>query len=202
MKTQQKQLNKKNTLSGGYTLIEVVITLTITSVAFISIYALFAKSMQADAESRYEIIGAALAQEGIEIIKNKREKNEMDWAMWNRDDDGEDPVSSFEDLTGLSDCNPELTWDPDYTFACGSDNDMQYNKNSSSKKYEAGCIGSDCVGPIFTRSCTMTEIDTDPLFNTDADSLRVVCEVKWKSLLLGGGERSAKTEIVLTDWQR
>ena len=200
MKMQQKRLSKNNVLNKGYTLIEVVIALTITSIAFIAIYALFAKSMQADAESRYEIVAAALAQEGIEIIKNKREKNEMDWAMWNRVDDTDIPEDSFVGIKGLSECNPELDLsNPSvYGFDCVAHNDMQYNKSVSSGKYEIGCAGTDCVGPVFKRMCTIISVSVD---GTN-DSLRVTCEVKWDSLLLGGAERSAKTEIILTDWQR
>jgi hypothetical protein len=79
---------------------------------------------------------------------------------------------------------------------------MQYDKTA--KKYKANCGGGgNCVGPVFTRSCTTVGINTDD--DADGvvnDSLQVSCMVQWDSLLLGGGKRSAKTEIVLTDWQR
>jgi prepilin-type N-terminal cleavage/methylation domain-containing protein len=197
MNIKQRKIKQKL----GYTLIEVIIVLTITSIAFVAIYSLFAKSMQSDAESRYEIVAASLAQEGVEIIKNKREKNEMDWAMWKRSDGV--PSSSFKGISGLLGCNPLLDLTMlNYTFSCGNgaDLNMQYNKSTLSRKYEAGCVGTDCVGPIFRRVCNTTMIDTTA--NGILDSLRVHCEVAWKSFLLGGVERLVKTEIVLTDWQR
>jgi len=183
----------------GYTLIEVMIALAITTIAFIAIYALFARSMQSDTESRYEIVATGLAQEAIEIIKNKREKNEMDWAIWDPASDGPTPINSFAGISGLANCNPELDWVSGYTFSCGIIN-MQYNKNNLSKKYEAGCTGADCVGPVFERSCETTTVDTD----TDGNitELRVSCVVEWNSVLLGGAKRSVKAEILLTDWQR
>ena len=186
--------------ASGYTIIEVMITLTMVSIAFVSIYALFAKSMQADTESRYEITAAALAQEGIEIVKNKREKNEMDWAIWNPDTDGPTPPGSFVGLDAMSDCNPELSWNPSYSFSCGvnhSDLNMQYNETSG--KYEANCSGA-CVGPVFKRSCTAVGLNTDAVAGND--SLQIICTVEWKSVLLGGNTRRAKAETVLTDWQR
>ncbi len=200
-----KILNKHTSLSEGYTLIEVIIAMAITSIAFVAIYALFVKTMQSDAESRYEIVAAALSQEGIEIIKNKREKNEMDWAMWNPVDDSSVPPSSFKDIDNLLECNPELDLTiPGYNFSCnsGSSINMQYNRSDSSKKYESGCSGVDCIGPIFERRCETNMIDTDPILNPGVDSLRVSCLVEWKSLLLGGQKRNVKTEIILTDWQR
>jgi len=199
MRNKEKFINN----AEGYTLIEVIIALAITSIAFVAIYALFARSMQSDTEGRYEIIAASLVQEGIEIIKNKREKNEMDWAMWNPTDDGPTPPSAFTDLNDLSQCNPDLDLSAiNYSFTCNGGNNinMQYNKTALSGKYELNCSGSGCVGPIFERSCTATGIDTDSIVGND--SLRVVCEVKWKSLLLGGDKRSVRAETVLTDWQQ
>ena len=188
--------NKKD----GYTLIEVIIALTITSVAFVAIYALFARSMQSSAENRYEGIAAALAQESIEIIKNKREFNEMKWATWKRSDGT--PPTSFTDIDNLTQCNPSLDWTAGYSFTCvgGNNINMRYNKNNLSKEYQAGCSGGDCTGPVFKRSCDTMLIDTDA--DTVVDSLQARCTVRWDSLLLGGGERSVSVENLLTDWER
>lgn len=187
--------NNKN----GYTLIEVIIALTITSIAFVAIYALFARSMQSDAESRYEIVAAALSQEGIEMIKNKRENNEMKWATW-KSTDG-DPSETFEGIDSLSNCNPELDTST-IQFSCnsGGNINIQYNKSALLKKYVANCSGTDCVGPVFQRRCTATTISSNAA--GEIETLRIVCNVEWTSLLLGGAKRNAKTEVVLTDWQR
>jgi len=187
--------NNKN----GYTLIEVVIALTITSIAFVAIYALFARSMQSDAESRYEIVAAALSQEGIEMIKNKRENNEMKWATWERTDGA--PLKTFEGIDNLSDCNPQLDL-ATTVFSCngGGSINIQYNKSAAQKKYLANCRGVNCVGPIFERKCTATTVNLNTI--GEIETLRVVCSVEWTSLLLGGAKRNAKTEVVLTDWQR
>jgi len=195
-----EKFDEKNISRGGYTLIEVVIALTITSIAFVAIYALFAKSMQSDAESRYEIVAAALSQEGIEMIKNKRENNEMKWAMWKSSDSAK-PLTSFEGIDSLSGCNPGLDLGTSF-FSCdsGGSISMQYNRSVSYKKYVANCSGADCVGPIFERRCTATTVNLNAI--GEIETLRVVCIVEWKSLLLGGEKRSAKTEVVLTDWQR
>ena len=184
------------TENNGYTLIEVIIVLMVTAVAFVSIYALFAKSMKYNTEGRYEIIAAELAQEGVEIIKNRKEKNEMDWAVWNGSGDL-DELGTFESIDSLSDCNPSLSWNEDgsgYSFECNTSNTkMQYDSESGQYKV----LGSCAEGiPCFDRKCA-TEVDD----NGDK-ALQVVCTVSWGSSLLGGDKRKVTTQLILTDWER
>ncbi len=198
-------MSNKNTGANGYTLIEVVITMFITATVFVGVYALFAKAMKYDAEGRHEIIASELVQEGIEMIKNKKEKNEMDWAVWKPSDSNNpdysevDNLTTFNDIDSLIDCNPMLSWDSGYSFSCNASNTtIRYNKTAN--RYETNCTGSDCVGPEYTRRCNTIMIDTDN--NSDKDSLKVDCEVGWKSDVLNGGERNVKAGLVLTDWER
>ena len=62
------QLRQQFNKSEGYTLIEIIIVLMITSVVFVSIYSLFSKSMRSDAEGRYEIVAAELAEKKMKWI--------------------------------------------------------------------------------------------------------------------------------------
>jgi hypothetical protein len=168
----------------------------VTALVFVSVYALFAKSMRYDVEGRYEIIAAGLAQEGIEMIKNKRDANDMQWALWNASS-GEQPTDSFVDIKGLTNCNPHLSLSgSDYQFSCSSDKKMHYSVNDKEYVTGAGVNGE----PTFTRSCNTFEIGDN--------SLRVVCQVSWKSLAVkeegtnNRKERSVKATLILTDWQR
>ncbi len=188
----------KNTGANGYTLIEVVITMFLTATVFVGVYALFAKAMNYDKEGQHEIIASELAQEGIEMIKNKKEKNEMDWAVWNGVDNLSD-LTMDKDISHLNNCNPSLSWNSDgsgYSFGCSGNINIQYNK--SAKKYETNCSGSDCVGQRYTRECTTTTV---------TDGLRVTCEVSWISGVLNSNvatenKRTVKASLVLTDWER
>jgi len=175
----KKSLKKIN--SEGYTLIELIITLFLITVTFSGIYALFAKSMESNNESRHEIIAGELLQEGIEIIKNKREKNELDVIS-----SGEEGTV-FAGIDDLSECNPQLDLNT-ADFSCGNLS-MRYNKNT--RRYEAGCSGDGCVGIEYKRSCS-----TNPV----SDGLRVVCRIEWHSSLLGG-DRAREATSFLSDWQ-
>ena len=200
--------NHNNSKQAGYTLIEVVITMFLTATVFVGVYALFAKAMNYDKEGQHEIIASELAQEGIEMIKNKKEKNEMDWAVWNPNNTDANlrniaNLTTFRDIGNLSTpCNPSLTWDSNgdnYNFNCDSSNTtIRYDK--SAKKYITNCTAGDCVGPEYARECTTKLLDVDSDGKNDA--LNVSCTVKWKSDVLNGGERSVKAELVLTDWER
>ncbi len=196
----------KNTGASGYTLIEVVITMFLTATVFVGVYALFAKAMNYDKEGQHEIIASELAQEGIEMIKNKKEKNEMDWAVWdpnNADTNLQDitNLTTFRDIGNLlMPCNPSLTWDSNgdnYSFNCDSSNaTIRYDK--STKKYITNCTGGGCVGPEYTRGCTTASV---------TDGLRVTCEVNWISGVLNSNvatenKRTVKASLILTDWER
>ena len=191
-----KQKRQKIIKNEGYTLIEVVIVLMITAVVFVSIYALFAKSMKYDTEGRYEIIASELAQEGVEMIKNKKEKNEMDWAIWNGNDDLAN-LKTFEGIGSLLNCNPSLAWDSNggnYAFSCDVNNTkIQYDKSSG--VYETVTTTCSNGQPCFKRICSSSTVDTN-------SALRVTCQVSWDSSLLNGAPRSVKTTLILTDWER
>jgi len=197
----------KNTGASGYTLIEVVITMFLTATVFVGVYALFAKAMNYDKEGQHEIIASELAQEGIEMIKNKKEKNEMDWAVWKPADGDVSNLSTFSGIGVSVDCNPSLTWDnngANYSFDCDKSNTvMQYSKHD--KKFMTGC-SLNCVGPEFTRKCNVHTIHTNPV-TLNADELRITCEVSWISGVLNSNvatdnKRTVKASLVLTDWER
>ena len=59
--------------SRGYTLLEVVLVMAFTSISFMALYGIFAKTIQGDTESQYEIIASNLAQECIERVRNCRD---------------------------------------------------------------------------------------------------------------------------------
>ncbi len=189
---------KQNNNSQGYTLIEIVIVLMITALVFVAIYSLFSKSIRYNAEGRYEIIAAELAQEGVEIIKNKREQNELEWSLWNGPSDG-NPVKSFQNIEALNNCNPQLSLISG-VFSCGASNRMQYNKTIGIEEYKTNCAGDNCIGVVFERSCQTQKIDITS--NGEKNSLRVACTVSWNSLLLNNKKRSVNVEMILTDWQR
>lgn len=59
----------------GQSLLEMIIAITVISVALFSILSLFLSNMKAEEEARLRIVGSNLAQEGVEVVRNIRDSN-------------------------------------------------------------------------------------------------------------------------------
>jgi len=64
----------------GLSLIEIIVTIFVCSVALIMVLNLLTFSIKAAAVSKADLIAANLAQEGIELIRYNREIS--DWVVW------------------------------------------------------------------------------------------------------------------------
>jgi prepilin-type N-terminal cleavage/methylation domain-containing protein len=167
--------NLKNNQKKGFTLLEVVLVMFIVAVAFTGIYVVLAKNSEHEKDNRYSLIAANLAQEGVEIIRNKRDENILEGISLNSDLasghcrpywDGSDPVC-----------------DNNRTVEMELDSDGVYRNCSSS-----GCTGS---ATIFERDC-----------DVDSNSTQIVasCTVTWESPSLGT-TKSVEVEAYLSNWQ-
>ncbi len=177
---------------AGYTLIEIVIVLLLVAFGFVGSYQLFVTSLRADTESRHEIIAGELLQEGLEIIKNKKEENDLKWAIW--DQPGKGGPRLNEGMPSNNDFNPIIVDFSNKRIGFEKNHfNLQYDLNKKEYVLQNDC--SNCIGPVFERKCSQT-------LNADEDVLTARCTVSWQSVLAGGGERSISAETALTDWER
>jgi type II secretory pathway pseudopilin PulG len=65
--------NKKNNNEKGFSLLEVIIAVGITSFAFVGIMAIFASNIRVELGNRDRITASYLAQEGVEVIRQLRD---------------------------------------------------------------------------------------------------------------------------------
>lgn len=86
MKGNKKTVLNLNQNFSGYTLVEVVLVMVFVSLSFMSLYAIFAKTIQGDTESRNEIIASNLAQECIERVRNCRDEKVLNDPAWGIND--------------------------------------------------------------------------------------------------------------------
>lgn len=160
----------------AFSLIEIVLVMFIIASSFTGIYLVLSKNSQHEKDNRYNLIAANLAQEGIEIIRNRRDENLLNGLSLN------DGLSS-------GDCYPY--WGGTTPYCNNSritnvelDSDEVYRNCSTS-----GC-GSDVT--IFSRICRI---------NTSSNILiEAECTVNWISPTLGVN-KTVKTESYLTNWQ-
>ncbi len=142
---------------------------------FTGIYMTLSKVSRHEKDNRYSVIAANLAQEGIEIIRNRRDENLLN----------EDNMN--DDLEEGS-CYPY--WEGE-TAHCdgGREDEMELDSNGIYRNCESSC-GSEEV--IFERECYI---------NTSEDNLiEATCTVEWISPSLEE-EKSITLESYLTNWQ-
>ncbi|MFA6896949.1 MAG: prepilin-type N-terminal cleavage/methylation domain-containing protein [Patescibacteria group bacterium] len=93
----------KNKKDKGFSLMEVIISIGIISFAFVGVMAVFASNIRAEMLSRDRITAAYLAQEGVEIIKQKRDTNWFIGTDWdNGINSGEQQALSLLEVSPLS----------------------------------------------------------------------------------------------------
>lgn len=169
----KKNNRRKIKNNSGFTLIEMVIVVVFVSVTFIAIYQLFASTIKQDTESRYEIIASNLAQEGVEMIRNMRDENEL-----NNEDIDQDIGSS---------CRPVANSNGIVSCSGSSDNICLI---SGRYQYFSSCSEQ------FKRICAVTDDGASP-----PKQMEVKCTVTWKSFVNPSLPRTATAKSVMTDWQ-
>lgn len=165
--------------SKGFSLVEIILVMFIIAFSFIGIYKVLSKTSQHEKEGRYSLIASNLAQEGIEIVRNKRDENALN-------------DKEINDGLNNETCYP-------YWGGEGAECD------SDAKKAEVGldgdvyrnCDSEDCdenwKETPFTRKCTISGDTPTKWFTAE-------CEVKWKSPSLGI-DKNITVKSLLTDWQ-
>ena len=185
MQNSKKEKNRNS--KSGFTLIEIVLVLAITAVGFTAIYALYASNIKHETESRYEIIASNLAQEGVEIIRNKRDLEIM---IGNDMDDHWSPP--------VNNCKPYWRTPPD-------EGECTTAATRHEKVQLVGGVYQNCQNvncnpgggeTAFTRTC---DIGALAGFGTD-EAFVVSCEVQWDSFVNPNITRSIEATSVMTDW--
>lgn len=171
----ENKITKKD--KNGYTLVEVILVIAITGITFTTLYSLYANTVRRNVDSRYEVIAANLAQEGVEIVRAIRDEN----VMLSRDiNDG---------LAG--NCRPyfrEGTPNPE----CDANRRPEVELDSG---FYRNCLLAGCVTPekvVFERECNI---------GGDTERMVVTCTVQWDSFVNPAIARSADATVTLTNWQ-
>jgi prepilin-type N-terminal cleavage/methylation domain-containing protein len=167
--------NLKNNQKKGFTLLEVVLVMFIVAVAFTGIYVVLAKNSEHEKDNRYSLIAANLAQEGIEIIRNKRDENLL-------------AGSSLHSGLNTGSCRPY--WDGSNPVC---DNNRVVEMELDGDGIYRNCSSGGCTGSatIFERDC-----------NIDSNSIQIVasCTATWESPSLGT-TKNIEIKAYLTNWQ-
>lgn len=126
MKYKKNYKNKR--LEQGFSLMEIIVVIFIISFGMIGVLSLVIQNIQVGSINKNMLIASHLAQEGIELVRNKRDNNWMsstsDWELGDGLDPNTDMVQDGDyaiDYTGLgildvdniNDAEARLYIDPD-----------------------------------------------------------------------------------------
>lgn len=171
--------SKKN--KSGFTIIEVMVAVFIVSLSLVGILALVDSNLKVQNLNKNTLIASQLAQEGLETVRNIRERNWLDGNsfFFNIHSGGLGEEFYVIDL-----------YNGQMAMNAVSDIDQAETKilNCSSFYYNnVSCVGTDT---IFRRMITTRYLAAD-------SKVLVTCEVQWQER---NGTKSYKTNGELYDW--
>jgi Tfp pilus assembly protein PilV len=170
-------MKHKNKISKGFTLMEVVLIMFIIAFVFTGVYNILARVFQHEKDSRYNLIAANLAQEGIEIVRNRRDENLL-------------AEKFMKDGFFTGDCFP-YWYGSKAKCDLNGDSEIRLDSDDIYRNCDSfGCKSSDEETP-FTRVCNISG---------NNQKMTVVCTVKWKSPSLQKN-KEVKIRSLLTNWQ-
>lgn len=175
--------NIRNT-KGGFTILEITVVIFIITIGMMGVLSLVNQNIQVEYVNKNMVIGSQLAQEGLELVRNKRDIN------WRKEVDWEHSAVP----NSAADIIQDGTYAIDYTGAINATpNDVSA---AGAKLYQDvnGFYTSNSVGTtptIFSRLITVG--DENPLASTS-----VTCLVQWKR---GTNTYNFSAQTVLYNWR-
>lgn len=159
----------------GFTLLESMVAIAVFTVGVSTAVFVITQAISVGSRTRDRIVATHLAQEGVEVVRNIRDRNWLSGRPW------------IQGIDGLT--NACLQWDSDYnTISCATGSYVTYD--SSSMYY----VQTTVPGP-FSRAITTTFIPADTPNPGDLERLRVVSSVTC------GGSCLISLEEYLYDWK-
>jgi prepilin-type N-terminal cleavage/methylation domain-containing protein len=188
-------------MTKGFTLIEIMITVFILSIAIVGVYSSFSVMLVLTSSSTDRLIATYLAQEGMEIVANIRANNWLTCLT---------PGCYSTNLLGSND----YYWEVDYTTSPASDT-LTWLKpwpsrgNCQNDTSPGDCLNVDVNGfysylTIGTYKQTKFKRKLTIMSLLEGSAMKVVSEVFWREkptiLNASSTQASIKVEEVLYDW--
>jgi prepilin-type N-terminal cleavage/methylation domain-containing protein len=181
-------IKKSNISRSGFTLIEVIIALSIIMVGIIGAYGLVNQTISALSTASMQLTAAYLGKEGIEIVRNIRDNNDL---AVHHSESGYDNADSW--MSGLVSAGVPSGID------CSSGCDGDYLKNYLARAYASQPLNFD--GNFFNHNAVSSTNIATPytrsIIITSAGSyLDVLVQVSWNER---GRNHSLKIKEYLYD---
>ncbi len=156
--------------SKGFTLVEVLVALTLLTVALVPAFIQATNAMSLSTTIRSSLISADLAQEGVEVVRAMRDANWFAGQPFN---------------TGLAACAAgcRVQWDSSAPLPPSADTPLKLNETTGMYQYDSG------TDSMFSRTITVTQVS--PV------ELSVLSVITWRER---GIDKTFTVESHLFDW--
>jgi prepilin-type N-terminal cleavage/methylation domain-containing protein len=163
---------KKNYLKKGFSIIEVMIAIFIISFGLMGVLSLVQQNIKVSRINRTAVVSASLAQEGLELIRKKRDEN---WLKSLAFDTGLSVGTSTMDYKGYTHAAPNGITDTNAILKINSDGFYEHLNSTNS---------------AYNRIIIITK--------PTAQSILVTCYVRYRG---GVNSYDYIATEILTDWQ-
>jgi Tfp pilus assembly protein PilV len=203
VKTYLSDIKRQKYKSGaGFTIVEIVISIFILSIAIVGIYNAFSIMVVLNADTADRLTSAYLAQEGMEIVRNIRDNNWVksnDWRCGLVDISNDENAGDCDYTYSLcaTGCEADYTVQEAIINLWSSSSNLNIDRNGFYSYLSCPLSNPDCQTK-FTRKITIT-----PVSGYEDHIIDVSVEVFWdkKATILNiAGQGSIKAEENLYNW--
>jgi hypothetical protein len=196
--------------NSGQSLVELIMAIVIIEVGLFSVWSMFLVNYNSEREAQMRIVGANLAREGVELVKNVRDSNWLkvnanvtttDGSLWSWDQGLDSGKYEFDATNIIEEGDKKVTGDKFVKLYLNDDG--LYNTDVSDKPtaYQRAITLKDICCTSADVSCNDTNysISATGCSGTQLKiGLNVVSEVSW---VISGNSRSFTAELNLYNWQ-
>lgn len=166
-----KTANYRPLTNAGFTLIEILVTIFIFSIAFTATSFLLSSNLRAATAVKNDFIASGLTQEGMEVVRNIRDR---DWFLGN----------SFG--SSIPDGNYRVQWNSSVLIVLGGNPNLKRDSGNGIVSYDSG---NDI---IFRRTVDISTV-------VPGTEKKVVVTVSWTER--SGSTKSLSAEEHLFNWK-
>lgn len=104
------KINRYN--NSGFTIMEVITAVSIVMIGMIGVMSLILQNIRLQSSNLNTLVASSLVQEGLELVRNKRDSNWLDGNPWNQNLSNGfykiDYTGAWEQVTGINQANLEI----------------------------------------------------------------------------------------------
>ncbi len=141
---------KKN--KKAFSIVEVLISLAVVSIAFVAILSLSFSNVSTQTYNKNQLVASMLAQEGVELVRNLRDQNWLDGNNFSKDILDTDGTFVIDEKNFLVDDTPNNINDDETKLYLNSDGFYEHDSTGTSTPFRRLMEVSSVSGGIYLKT--------------------------------------------------